>query len=120
MRRFDKDKHIAKANILAEQRYLKSKGLIKENTSPNHVKVKLHGKLLSGFLSKNGKYVFFTMKEDSAGTDYRPDKFFVMVGHNPEVVNDITQINGRVSKMGEIYDTENDALKGAYEHSINH
>ena len=34
MRRFDKDKHIAKANILAEQRYLKSKGLISENTDP--------------------------------------------------------------------------------------
>lgn len=31
MRRFDKDKTIQKANILAEQRYLHSKGLLKEN-----------------------------------------------------------------------------------------
>jgi hypothetical protein len=30
MRRFDKDKNIQKANLLAEQRYLESKGLIKE------------------------------------------------------------------------------------------
>lgn len=32
MRRFDKTKNILKANILAEQRYLESKGLIKEVT----------------------------------------------------------------------------------------
>lgn len=31
MRRFDKKNNIAKANLLAEQRYLESKGLIKEN-----------------------------------------------------------------------------------------
>ena len=31
MKRFDKTKNILKANILAEQRYLESKGLIKEN-----------------------------------------------------------------------------------------
>lgn len=31
MRRFDKDKNIQKANLLAEQRYLQSKGLLKEN-----------------------------------------------------------------------------------------
>ena len=31
MRRFDKKKQIEKANLLAEQRYLKSKGLLKEN-----------------------------------------------------------------------------------------
>ena len=31
MRRFDKTKNIRKANLLAEQRYLESKGLIKEN-----------------------------------------------------------------------------------------
>ena len=30
MRRFDKTKNILKANILAESRYLESKGLIKE------------------------------------------------------------------------------------------
>ena len=32
MRRFDKTKNILKANLLAEQRYLESKGLIKEDT----------------------------------------------------------------------------------------
>lgn len=32
MRRFDKTKNIRKANLLAEQRYLESKGLIKEST----------------------------------------------------------------------------------------
>ena len=31
MRRFDKNKNITRANILAEQRYLESKGLINEN-----------------------------------------------------------------------------------------
>lgn len=31
MRRHDKKQNIAKANILAEQAYFKSKGLIKEN-----------------------------------------------------------------------------------------
>lgn len=31
MRRFDKNKNIKKANLLAEQRYLESKGIIKEN-----------------------------------------------------------------------------------------
>lgn len=31
MRRFDKTKNILKANLLAEQRYLQSKGIIKEN-----------------------------------------------------------------------------------------
>ncbi len=31
MRRFDKTKNIQKANLLAEQRYLQSKGIIKEN-----------------------------------------------------------------------------------------
>ena len=31
MRRFDKKKNIQKANLLAEQRYLQSKGLLKEN-----------------------------------------------------------------------------------------
>jgi hypothetical protein len=33
MRRFDKNENIRKANMLAEQRYLKSKGLISENDS---------------------------------------------------------------------------------------
>lgn len=37
MRRFDKTKNILKANILAEQRYLESKGLIKENDGYNPV-----------------------------------------------------------------------------------
>jgi len=32
MRRFDKDKNIEKANILTEQRYIESKGLLKENS----------------------------------------------------------------------------------------
>ena len=31
MRRFDKNKSVKKANLLAEQRYLESKGLINEN-----------------------------------------------------------------------------------------
>lgn len=33
MKRFDKIKNIKKANLLAEQRYLQSKGLINENTN---------------------------------------------------------------------------------------
>jgi hypothetical protein len=33
MRRFDKNENIRKANMLAEQRYLKSKGLVSENDS---------------------------------------------------------------------------------------
>jgi hypothetical protein len=33
MRRFDKNKNIQNSNILAEQRYLQSKGLINENTN---------------------------------------------------------------------------------------
>ena len=37
MRRFDKTKNILKANILAESRYLESKGLIKEGIDDNPV-----------------------------------------------------------------------------------
>lgn len=37
MRRFDKTKNILKANLLAEQRYLESKGLIKEGIDDNPV-----------------------------------------------------------------------------------
>jgi hypothetical protein len=41
MRRFDKVENIRKANLLAEQRYLESKGLINENNDTNNVVEKL-------------------------------------------------------------------------------
>ena len=37
MRRFDKNKHIDKANLLAEQRHLTSKGIIKEDAEEGRV-----------------------------------------------------------------------------------
>jgi hypothetical protein len=90
-----------------------------ELSKENSIEVEYGGKLHTGYLSKNNKYVFFTIKEDSAGIDYRPDKFFVMRGHKPEKnVNGVFEIKGGAGRMGEIYDTEKDALNGAYEASI--
>ena len=52
MRRFDKDKNIQKANLLAEQRYLVSKGLIIENTSDEE-KIDVLKKLIANIKNKS-------------------------------------------------------------------
>ena len=41
MRRFDKLKNIHAANLLVEQRYLVSKGLLKENQNPEPIGMKI-------------------------------------------------------------------------------
>jgi hypothetical protein len=55
MRRFDKTKNILKANILAEQRYLESKGLIKEEYSDIEVGADKYDEMEN--LKKEGNFI---------------------------------------------------------------
>ena len=66
MRRFDKTKNMRKANLLAEQRYLTSKGLINEDVNsdiPDVIKLELDK------LGVNPNEINLMIKEDMLGED---------------------------------------------------
>tara|TARA_Y100000389_G_scaffold199912_1_gene239260 strand:- start:946 stop:1290 length:345 start_codon:yes stop_codon:yes gene_type:complete len=89
MRRFDKKHNIEKANLLAEQRYLESKGLIKENITTlgdilqkkgnlDHLKNnQIRLKLIDGeFLKKNPewkdkslRFLFYDNRSNMVGVE---------------------------------------------------
>ena len=79
MRRIDKTKNIKKANILAEQRYLKSKGLVTEDLEGQEVSLKLdNGGMFTGEprtrpeqlslqIGRNGYFSFWEGEFSSGG-----------------------------------------------------
>lgn len=75
MRRFDKDIKIEKANLLIEQRYLQSKGLVNEghfaDFIPKGTKVKINGRTAEVIAFEANPYqeVFYTIKYDDNGEE---------------------------------------------------
>lgn len=85
MRRFDKNKNIMKVNLLAEQRYLESKGLIKEANDRNYEE---RQKLMNSSnddiidnIKYNGNDEIYSFDSNDTGTAK-----IVVYGNNDEVI----------------------------------
>jgi hypothetical protein len=88
MRRQDKDKNIEKANLILEQSYLKSKGLINENINIGHI-IKSFGGEQKGDMNKETQAIvkdkLVTIEGDVIEiTDYPPK--FDLEGKMPTVI----------------------------------
>jgi hypothetical protein len=92
MRRFDKNENIRKANLLAEQRYLASKGLITEDTNIDEISGELKRSAFDAALNKYNK----TPDWDVANKSKYGDQGKLAMTHiNPEVERDIKSLAQR-------------------------
>lgn len=108
MRRFDKKKNIEKANLLAEQRYLESKGLIKEsfydiNGAPIGVNHK-HEPVTEGLLSEeNFTDLFNFLEQDPRKMGGASVMYVNLVAMNKNYINPETGEKEPNPMWGKIY-----------------
>lgn len=106
MRRFDRKKSVKKANLLAEQRYLQSKGLINESfhdidgtpigVDRNHMPIKSENEFIPGVSDSDyGLTVNMIATRLENG-----DEIYETILHNPDVVKVIDKLdNPEIIKM---------------------
>ena len=85
MKRFDKTKNILKANILAEQRYLESKGLIKEANDRIYEEHHSSNDYIIDNIKYNGNDEIYSFDSNDTGNDTGTAKI-VVYGNNDEVI----------------------------------
>jgi hypothetical protein len=99
MRRFDKKKNMNKANLLAEQRHLQTKGLVKESfrdvdetpigVDHNHTPIKSENEFIPGVSDSDyGLTVNMIATRIENG-----DEIYKTILHNPDVVKVINKLD---------------------------